>query len=100
MGAVKHLNLGQIKEVVGSVVSGAKDMMEKGTAETEGLVESSKSLVKNNPVGDAVKGLFESYFKKDGLGILLLFPFASPVIHKISSRFCSTSNLALIEFDG
>lgn len=50
-GAVKHLNLDQVKEVVGSVVSGAKDMLEKGTTGT-------KDLVENNPVGDAVKGLF------------------------------------------
>jgi hypothetical protein len=57
-GAVKHLNLDQIKEVVGSVVSGAKDMLEKGTAGTQDLVENSKSLVENNAVGDAVKGLF------------------------------------------
>lgn len=57
-GAVKHLNLDQIKEVVGSVVSGAKDMLEKGTAGTEDLLENSKSLVEDNPVGDAVKGLF------------------------------------------
>jgi hypothetical protein len=38
MGAVKHLKLSQIKEVAGSVISGAKDMLEKGTAETEDLV--------------------------------------------------------------
>lgn len=58
--AVKHLNLDQIKEMVGSVVSGAKDMLERGTAGTEDLVKNSKSLVENNPVGDAVKGLFEN----------------------------------------
>jgi hypothetical protein len=39
-GAVKNLSLNQVKEVIGSVVSGAKDMLGK------------------NPVGDAVKGLF------------------------------------------
>ena len=50
-GAVKHLNLDQVKEVVGSVVSGAKDLIGKGTSET-------KDLVENSPVGDAVKGLF------------------------------------------
>ena len=50
-GAVKHLSLNQVEEVVGSVVSGTKDMLEKGTSETKDLVESS-------PVGDAVKGLF------------------------------------------
>ena len=50
-GAVKHLNLDQVKEVVGSVVSGAKDMLEKGTSGT-------KDLVENNPMGDAVKGIF------------------------------------------
>jgi hypothetical protein len=60
MGAVKHLKLSQIKEVAGSVISGAKDMLEKGTAEIEDLVESSKGLVENNLVGDAVKGLFEN----------------------------------------
>ena len=57
-GIIKHLNLDQIKEVVGSVVSGAKDMLEKGTAGTQDLVGNSKSLVENNAVGDAVKGLF------------------------------------------
>jgi hypothetical protein len=35
-------------------------MLEKGTADIEDLVESSKGLVENNPVGDAVKGLFEN----------------------------------------
>jgi hypothetical protein len=59
-GVVKFLNLDQTKEVVGSVVSGAKDMLEKGTAEIEDLIESSKGLVENNLVGDAVKGLFEN----------------------------------------
>jgi hypothetical protein len=46
MCAVKHLNLGQIKEVAGSVISGTKNMLEKGTAETDNLVSNSKSLVK------------------------------------------------------
>ena len=57
-GAVKHLNLDQIKEVVGSVVSGAKDIMEKGATGTKDLIGNSKDLVENNPVGDAVKGIF------------------------------------------
>ena len=57
-GAVKHLNLDQVKEAVGAVVSGAKDMLEKGTSGTKDLLENSKDLVENNPVGDAVKGLF------------------------------------------
>jgi hypothetical protein len=35
-------------------------MLEKGTADIEDLVESSKGLVENNPVGDAVKGLFKN----------------------------------------
>jgi|SaaInlStandDraft_6_1057023.scaffolds.fasta_scaffold232860_1 hypothetical protein len=48
----------QVTLVVGSVVSGAKDMLEKGTAGTQDLVESSKGLVEDNLVGDAVKGLF------------------------------------------
>jgi hypothetical protein len=50
-GAVKHLNLNQVKEVVGSVISEATDMLAKGTSGTADLVE-------NNPVGNAVKGLF------------------------------------------
>jgi hypothetical protein len=57
-GAVKHLNLDQVKQAVGAVVSGAKDMLEKGTSGTKDLLENSKDLVENNPVGDAVKGLF------------------------------------------
>ena len=57
-GAVKPLNLDQVKEAVGAVVSGAKDMLEKGTSGTKDLLENSKDLVENNPVGDAVKGLF------------------------------------------
>ena len=56
--AVKHLNLDQVKEVVGSVVSGAKGILEKGATGTQDLIESSKGLTENNPVGDAVKGLF------------------------------------------
>jgi hypothetical protein len=50
-GAVKHLNLDQVKEVIGSVVSGAKGMLEKGSS-------GAKDLIEKNPVGDAVKGLF------------------------------------------
>lgn len=50
-GAVKHLNLDQVKEAVTSIVSGATDLLEKGTSGT-------KDLVENNPVGNAVKGLF------------------------------------------
>ena len=50
-GAVKHLNLGQVKEAVTLIVSGATDLLEKGTSGT-------KDLVENNPVGDEVKGLF------------------------------------------
>jgi hypothetical protein len=68
-GAVKHLSLDQAKEAVGAVVSGAKDMLEKstsgakdmlgkGTSGTQDLLENSKDLIENNPVGDAVKGLF------------------------------------------
>jgi len=73
-GAVTPLNLDQVKEVVGSVVSGAKDMLEKGTSgvkdmlekgATKDMVESGKSMIENskdlvgkNPVGDAMKGLF------------------------------------------
>ncbi len=73
-GAVTPLNLDQVKEVVGSVVSGAKDMLEKGTSgvkdmlekgATKDMIESGKSMIENskdliekNPVGDAMKGLF------------------------------------------
>ncbi len=73
-GAVTPLNLDQVKEVVGSVVSGAKDMLEKGTSgvkdmlekgATQDMIESGKNMIENskdlvgkNPVGDAMKGLF------------------------------------------
>lgn len=50
-GAVKHLNLDQVKEAVGSVVSGAADILEEGASGIKGMAE-------NNPVGDTVKGLF------------------------------------------
>lgn len=55
-GAVNYLDLDQVKDALGSVVSGAKDMLEKG--QTEDLLKNSKDLIENNPVGDAVKGLF------------------------------------------
>jgi hypothetical protein len=38
---IKHLNLNQIKEVVGLVISGAKDMLEKGTTEPKALGENN-----------------------------------------------------------
>ncbi len=53
-GAVTPLNLDQAKEVMGSVVSGAKDMLEKGA--TEGMIESGKSMIEKSPVGDAISG--------------------------------------------
>jgi hypothetical protein len=45
-GTVKHLNLDQIKEVVGSIVSEVKDMLEKGTDEPRIWLKIARSWSK------------------------------------------------------